>query len=377
MAAGGTTTAKRSGSPYHDSEGPRRMRACMIRATGGLDRVEIDEVPAPKSGMSLGAREVRVAVRAAALNHLDLFVVRGLPVDYAFPHILGSDGAGVVDATGPDVTTVRPGDSVLINPGVSCHDCEFCRAGDHSMCVKYSVLGEHLPGTMAEYVVVPEHNVAPIPRVEPPLTWGEAAAYSLVTLTAWRMVVTRARVRAGEWVLVWGIGGGVALAALAIAKLQGARVIATSSSDAKLAEARKLGADVTLNHARQSVAQEARALTDRRGVDVVVDNVGEATWDESVRALAKGGRLVTCGGTTGPRVVTDVRRLFWNQYTIMGSTMGTEAEYREIIRVLSRGQLRPIVDREYPFDDARAAFERLDQGRQLGKIVLRIHRTEA
>ena len=348
----------------------------MIRATGGLERVEVDEVPTPKAGMSLGAREVRVAVRAAALNHLDLFVVQGLPVNYAFPHVLGSDGAGVVDATGPDVATIRPGDPVMINPGVSCHDCEFCRAGDHSMCVKYSVLGEPLPGTMAEYVGVPEHNVAPIPRVEPPLTWGEAAAYSLVTLTAWRMVVTRARVRPGEWVLIWGIGGGVALAALGIAKLQGAHVIVTSSSDAKLAEARKLGADVTLNHTRQSVAQEARAHTDRRGVDVVIDNVGEATWEESLRALAKGGRLVTCGGTTGPRVVTDVRRLFWNQYTIMGSTMGTEAEYREIIRVLSRGQLRPVVDREYPLDGAREAFERLEQGRQFGKIVLRLHPTE-
>src|SRR5205814_9273206 len=182
----------------------------------------------------------------------------------------------------------------------------------HALCVRYRVRGEDRPGTKAEYIVVPEANVAGIPRVDPPLTWPEAAAFSLATLTAWRMVVTRARVRAGEWVLVWGIGGGVALAAMRIAKLRGARVIVTSSSDAKLAQAKQLGADVTLNHRTQSVAQEVRALTRRRGVDVVVENVGEATWEDSLRCLAKGGRLVTCGGTTGPRVVTDVRRLFWN-----------------------------------------------------------------
>ena len=198
--------------------------------------------------MSLGAREVRVNVRAAALNRLDLFVIGGLPVDYTFPHILGSDGAGVVDAAGPEVTAVRPGDAVMINPGVSCYACEFCRAGEHSLCVDYRVLGEHMPGTMAEYVVVPEQNVARIPRLEPELTWAEAAAFSLVTLTAWRMVVTRARVQAGEWVLVWGVGGGVSLAALRVAKLLGARVIATSSSDAKLEQARSLGADAVLNH---------------------------------------------------------------------------------------------------------------------------------
>jgi NADPH:quinone reductase-like Zn-dependent oxidoreductase len=356
----------------HAPEPPRSMRACVIRGIGELDQVEIADLPEPRSGMSLGAREVRVAVHAAALNHLDLFVVRGLPLDYTFPHVLGSDGAGVVDGVGPEVTAVRPGEPVLINPGVSCYACEFCQAGEHALCVSYRVLGEHLPGTMAEYIVVPEANVARIPRVDPPLTWPEAAAFSLATLTAWRMVVTRARVRAGEWVLVWGIGGGVALAAMRIAKLRGARVIVTSSSDAKLAEAKKLGADVTLNHRTQQVAQEVRALTGKRGVDVVVENVGDATWEESLRALARSGRLVTCGATTGPKVVTDVRRLFWNQYTIMGSTMGNWAEYREIVRVLSEGRLRPPVDRVYPLAEARAALERLEQGEQLGKVVVRV-----
>jgi NADPH:quinone reductase-like Zn-dependent oxidoreductase len=238
--------------------------------------------------------------------------------------------------------------------------------------VDYRLLGEHLPGTMAAYVTVPQQNLGLVPDLDPPLSWAEAAAYSLVTLTAWRMMVTRAQVRAGETVLVWGIGGGVALAVLRIAKLRGARVIVTSSSDAKLDAARRLGADVTLNHATQRVAAEVRALTGKRGVDVVVDDVGEATWEDSLRCLAKGGRLVTCGATSGPKVVTDVRRVFWNHYTIMGSTMGNAAEYAEIVRVLGKGQLRPVVDRVYPLADARAAFERLARGEQVGKVVVSI-----
>src|SRR6266487_6635403 len=340
----------------------RTMRACVIRATGGLEQIEIADVPAPGSPALLGAREVRVAVRAAALNHLDLFVVRGLPGEQRFPHILGSDGAGIVDTVGAEVTTVKPGDAVMINPGLWDGTCEFCRAGEHSLCVNFQVLGEHVSGTLAEYVMVPEANVAKVPALDPPLTWAEAAAFSLVTLTAWRMVVTRAAVRAGETVLVWGVGGGVSLAALRIAKLLGARVIVTSSSDAKLAAARPLGADVTLNHTTQRVAQEVRALTAKRGADVVVDSVGEATWEESLRVLARGGRLVTCGATSGPKVVTDLRRVFWNHYTIMGSTMGSASEYREVVRQLGAGHLRPIVDRVYPLIEARAAFERLARG---------------
>ncbi|MGH2608634.1 MAG: zinc-binding dehydrogenase, partial [Tepidiformaceae bacterium] len=275
-------------------------------------------------------------------------------------------------AVGDGVTGLAPGDRVMLNPGVSCHACEFCRAGEHSLCVTYRILGEHLPGTLAERIVVPQPNVARIPALEPALTWPEAAAFSLVTLTAWRMVVTRAQVKSGETVLVWGIGGGVSLAAFRIAKLRGARVIATSSSDAKLERARALGADVTFNHRTQKVAAEVRALTAKRGVDVVVENVGEATWPDSLRVLAKGGRLVTCGATSGPMAVTDIRRLFWNHLTIMGSTMGSEAEYREIVRILGTGALRPVVDRAYPLADARAAFERLEQGEQMGKVCVEI-----
>jgi len=312
-------------------------------------------------------------VRAAALNHLDLFVIRGLPgIAYEFPHILGADGAGVIDAVGAAVTAVRRGDRVLINPGVSDYTCEFCRAGEHSLCVRYGILGEHRSGTMAELVTIPAHNVLTIPVLDPPLTWPEAAAFSLVTLTAWRMVVTRAKLVAGEWALVWGIGGGVSLAALRIAKQVGAKVIATSSSDAKLERARELGADFTLNHQTQQIAREVRALTSKRGVDVVVENVGEATWGESLRCLAKGGRVVTCGGTSGPQLVTDVRPLFWHQYTILGSTMGNAAEYREVVRQLGLGRLRPIVDAVYPLARAREAYERLERGGQIGKVTVEI-----
>ena len=344
------------------------MRACVLTATGGIDKLNITDVPdapAPKAG------EVRVAIRSAALNHLDLFVVEGLPGGAAqLPHIVGADGAGVVESVGPGVTAVRAGDRVMINPGISDYTCEFCRAGEHSLCVNYRLLGEHLPGTVAELITVPAHNVADVPKLAQELTWAEAAAFSLVTLTAWRMLVTRARLKAGETVLVWGIGGGVSLAALRVAKLLGARVIATSSDDAKLAAARQLGADVALNHRTQEVSQEVRALTNKRGVDVVVENVGAATWDQSLRSLCRGGRLVTCGATSGPRASLDLRRLFWHHWSLLGSTMGNAAEYAEIVRRLGKGELRPIVDRGYPMVKAHEAFDRLAKGEQFGKVVI-------
>ena len=346
------------------------MRACVLTATGGLAHLAVAEVPDPGPP---GPGQVRVAVQAAALNHLDLFVAQGLPgVEYGFPHIMGADGAGLVDAVGAGVTRAVPGERVLINPGVADYSCAACRAGEHPLCPNFRLLGEHLPGTLAEFVVVPEQNVERLPPLDPALTWAEAAAFSLVSLTAWRMVVTRARVQAGETVLVWGIGGGVSLAAMRIAKLVGAKTIVTSSSDAKLHAARALGADVTLNHRTQNVAQEVRALTGKRGVEVVVENVGEATWDTSLRVLARGGRLVTCGATTGPQVAIDLRRVFWHHWTIMGSTLGTLAEYAEIVRRLGQGELRPVVDRVYPLAEARAALERLAQGGQFGKIAVDI-----
>jgi NADPH:quinone reductase-like Zn-dependent oxidoreductase len=315
-----------------------------------------------------------VRIQAAALNHLDLFVLHGLPgVTIVPPWIMGGDGAGIVEDVGSEVRDIAVGDHVVINPGISDRTCEYCLDGEQSLCVRYRLLGEHLPGTIADYVVVPAVNVRTIPAHT---SWDTAAAVSLASLTAWRMVATRAAVREGETVLIWGIGGGVAIAALQIAKLRGARVWVASSSDAKLERARALGADETFNYTTQDVAGEVRARTRKRGVDVVIDNVGQATWKDSLRALGKRGRLVTCGATTGPIVETDVRRLFWNQWTIMGSTMGNDQEYDAVIQAFRDGTLVPPIDSVYDFSDAADAFRRLESGEQFGKVVIRMGEKE-
>ncbi|HEY9448482.1 MAG TPA: zinc-binding dehydrogenase, partial [Gemmatimonadaceae bacterium] len=311
------------------------MRALTISAHGGLDRLEYrDDLPVPALR---SPTDVRVRIRAASLNHLDLFVIRGLPgVNIVAPWIMGGDGAGVVEAVGEEVRDFAVGDHVVINPGISDRSCEYCQRGEQSLCINYKLLGEHLPGTIAEYVVVPAVNLR---AISPEVPWDLAAALPLATLTAWRMVVTRAAVSERDTVLIWGIGGGVAAAALQVAKLQGARVWVTSGSDAKLDRARALGADETFNHNTIDVGREARSRTGKRGVDVVIDNVGEATWKQSLVALGKQGRLVTCGATSGPTVETDVRRLFWNQWTIMGSTMGNDRELDAVMRAFSAGML--------------------------------------
>jgi len=343
------------------------LRALTISAHGGTEQLEVrDDLPVPDPLPG----HVRVRLRAAALNRLDVFMLRGLPgLTIVPPWVMGADGTGVVDSLGEGVDSIGAGETVVINPGISDGTCEFCLAGEHSLCVRFKLLGEHLPGTLAEYVVVPSRNVLAIPDRIPP---ERAAAYTLATLTAWRMLVTRARVTAGDEVLIWGIGGGVALAALQIAKDRGARVWVTSGSDEKLARARELGADETLNHRTMQVAKEIRARTRKRGVSLVVDSVGEATWAESLGALGRGGRLVTCGGTSGPQVQTDVRRLFWNQWSIMGSTMGNESEFDAVTAEFRAGRLAPVVDSVFDLDNGRAAFERLVAGEQFGKIVVRI-----
>ncbi len=344
------------------------MRALTISAHGGLDRLEVREnLPTPELRTST---DVRVRVRAAALNRLDLFVLDGLPGITITPDwVVGSDGAGIVDAVGPEVRDVAVGDRVLIQPGISDRTCEYCRAGEQSLCVSYKILGEHLPGTCAELVVVPAPNVR---RIASSVRWEVAAALPLAALTAWRMIVTRAAVREGDLVLIWGIGGGVALAALQIAKLHGARVWVTSGSDTKLERALGLGADAAFNHRTQDVAREVRARTSKRGADVVVDTVGQATWAQSLLALGKRGRLVTCGATSGPMVETDVRRLFWNQWSILGSTMGNDRELDAMLGAFERGHLAPVVDSVHALEQGRAAYERLASPEHFGKIVVRV-----
>jgi NADPH:quinone reductase-like Zn-dependent oxidoreductase len=311
-----------------------------------------------------------VRVQAAALNRLDLLVAAGLPGStLEFPHVVGSDGAGLVEEVGESVRELRKGDRVMVNPTLSCGDCPACVEGEHSLCGRLRVVGEHCAGTIAEYVVVPAENLTPVPTAMP---WPQAAAFSLATLTAWRMLVTRARLEAGETLLIWGIGGGVALAALQIAKLIGARTIVTSGSEAKLEVARALGADVALNHGNADVVAEVRKHTGGRGADVVVDSAGEETWSDSLRAMRRGGRLVVCGATTGPMVSLDLRRLFWHQWNILGSTLGNRQEYAEIVRNAAQGRLWPVIDRVAPLAGAIAAFERLQRGEQLGKLVIEV-----
>lgn len=333
-----------------------------------MDRVEFrDDLPKPDL---LHPEDVRIRVRAAALNHLDLFVVAGLPgVTITPPWVLGADATGTIDAVGDSVTTLAVGDNVIVNPGVSDRSCEYCRAGEQPLCPHFGILGEHHPGTMAEFIVVPAANVRTIPASVPA---EQAAAFTLVTLTAWRMVVSRARVQAGENVLIWGIGGGVAVAALQICKQLGARVWAVSSSDEKLRRAAGLGADELLNRNDVDVPRVIRDRTAKRGMDVVIDNVGEATWDQSLRSLGRMGRLVSCGATSGPMVRMDARKLFWYQWNIMGSTMGNDAEFDAVVGELRAGRLLPVVDSVYSLRDGRAAFERLQSGEQFGKVVVRV-----
>ncbi len=343
------------------------MQAITISRHGGLDSIETrDDLPVPEPRRP---GDVRIRVRAGALNRLDLFVVAGLPgITITPPWIRGADASGVVDAIGDGVRSIAVGDHVALNPGLSDRTCEYCLEGEQPLCPRYGILGEHFPGTLAEYVVVPEANLRVIPATIP---FEDAAAFSLATLTAWRMIVTRARVRPGEDVLIWGIGGGVALAALQICKQIGARVWVVSGSAEKLRRAAALGADVMLNRNEIDVARTIREKTNKRGVDVVVDNVGKETWEHSLRALGRRGRLVTCGATSGPIVETDVRRLFWNQWTIMGSTMGNDAEFDAVVAELSAGRLHPVVDSVFSVAEGRAAFERLARGEQFGKIVIR------
>lgn len=323
------------------------------------------EAPRPRAG------EVLVRLRAAALNRLDLFVRNGIPgVPIALPHVPGADGCGVVEALGDGVSGLAVGDRVVLQPGLSCFRCEFCRDGERSLCVDYEILGEHVPGTFAELVTVPSENVFPAP---PNLSDEEAAAFPLAALTAWRMVVTRAAVRPGESVLVHGVGGGVATSALQIAKLAGAAlVVVTSGDEAKLEKARALGADVGLNYRTVDVAKAVRERTKKRGVDVVVDSVGEATWRVSLAAAAKRGRIVTCGATSGPNPEEEIRTIFWKQLSILGSTMGTDAEFGAMLRAVAAGRLRPVVDSVFPLAEAVRAYERLESGAAFGKVVLRV-----
>jgi len=328
------------------------VRAVRIHADGGPEVLVLEEAPDPAAGPG----DVLVRLRASALNHLDVWIRKGLP-SVPKPRILGADGAGVVEALGEGVTGLEPGDRVVLNPGIEAPDGTI------------HVVGEHGDGTNAELIAVPATNVHPIPDG---LSFEEAAAFPLVFETAYRMLVTRAGLREGEWVFLWGIGSGVSTAGLAIAKALGARTIVTSSSDAKLERARELGADVAVNHVTGDVKAAVKEATGGRGADVVVEHVGEATWRTSLDVAAREGRVTVCGATTGPNPPAALHRIWWKQLTVLGSTMGTNADFRGAYDLVAARRARPVVDEVFPLEEIRAAHERLEAGEQLGKIVLSI-----
>jgi NADPH:quinone reductase-like Zn-dependent oxidoreductase len=341
------------------------VKATIFKQHGGPEVLEYTDVPQP----TVRANEVLVEVKACALNHLDIFVRNGMPgIEIPLPHILGSDVAGIVREVGELVTWVKPGDEVMVQPGVSCGHCEACLSGRDNLCREYDMVGYRRDGGYADLVTVPGANIIPKPKE---LSWDEAAALPLVTVTAWHMLVTRASVQPGEDVLVHAAGSGVGSIAIQIAKLRGARVITTASSDDKLEKARELGADETINYTRDDWPKEVRRLTDRKGVDVVVEHTGAATWAGSISALKNNGRLVTCGATSGFDARTDLRQVFYRHLTLLGSFMGSKGELLEAMKFVATGKIRAIVDRVLPLSEARQAHELIENRAQFGKIVLK------
>jgi len=342
------------------------MKAVQIRSHGGPEVLEYTDIPEPQ----LCADEVLVRVRAAALNHLDLFVRNGIPgVKFKFPHILGSDAAGEVVAAGELCRRVQPGQRVLLSPGLSCRQCLACLEGRDNECRSYTLLGTGVPGVNRELINAPEYAVIPIPDS---LDYLHAAAAPLVFVTAWHMLLTRARLQPGEDVLVLAGSSGVGMAAIQLARWFHCRVIATAGSEEKMARCKELGASFVLNHHRDHVPTEVRKLTGKRGVDVVFEHVGSATWDRSRECLAPSGRLVTCGATTGYDVALDLRYLFSKQQSLLGSFMGTLGELHRVLRLVFDGALRPVVDSVFPLTAIRAAHERLEHTERFGKVVVEL-----
>ena len=343
------------------------MRAIVLREHGGPEVLRLEEDfpdPVPRPG------EILVRVRACALNHLDLWTRKGQAgKSPAFPHVLGNDIAGEIAALPYPVEGLVAGQRVMLQPGTSCGRCRMCLSGEDSSCREYRILGAHVHGGYAELVRCPAQNAIPIPDS---IAFEDAAAFPLVFLTAWRMLVVRARLRRGEDVLVWAAGSGVGMAAIQIAKALGARVIATAGSADKLARAKELGADAVVDHHAQDVVAEARRFTGKKGVDVVIEHTGAATWERSILSLAQRGRLVTCGATTGADAKTELRHLFAKQLSLLGSYMGSKADLLDVARLFFEGALRPVVHATLPLAEAARAHETMEASRHFGKIVLKV-----
>jgi 2-desacetyl-2-hydroxyethyl bacteriochlorophyllide A dehydrogenase len=340
------------------------MKCVRIHEHGSVERLVFDDVPTP----SIGSNDVLIRVKATSMNHLDIWVRQGLPgVKFPLPLIPGVDAAGVVEELGGEVRHVSVGDRVVVAQGISCGHCKACLNGDDNLCKDYRLIGEHRDGADAEFLAVPGRNIL---KLSDSVSFESAAASALVFLTAWQMLVNKAKVQPGDDVLVVGASSGVGSAAIQIAKMVGARVIATTSSEEKAATARQLGADEVINYKSQSVLDQVRRLTEKKGVEVVFDHVGLSVWEECIKAMAKGGRLVTCGATSGYEAKIDLRYVFYKQLQILGSTMGRKGDLITILNLIERGLLRPVIDRVMPLAEVRSAHEIVEQGKHFGKIVL-------
>ncbi|MBI3006007.1 MAG: zinc-binding dehydrogenase [Ignavibacteriales bacterium] len=340
------------------------MNCVRIHEHGGLDKLIYEEIPTPK----IKADEVLVNVKATSLNHIDIWIRQGLPgVKIALPMIPGVDAAGVVAEVGSAVRHVKPGDRVVVAQGISCGHCKFCLNGSDNLCKDYILIGEHRDGADAEFLAIPGRNVLPLSEK---ISFEQAAAGALVFLTAWQMLVEKAQVQPGDDVLCVGVGSGIGSAAIQIAKLFGARVIATTSSEEKVEKAKEIGADDVVNYKKQSVSEEIRKLTSKKGVEIIIDHVGKSVWDECIRSLTKGGKLVTCGATSGYDAVTDLRYVFYKQLQILGSTMGKKGDLVTILKFFEEGKLKPVIDRMMPLSQIKEAHRILEEGKQFGKIVL-------
>ncbi len=341
------------------------MKAIVFHQHGGPEVLRYEDIPDPTPA----AGEVLLEVKATSINHIDIFLRRGLPgIKIPFPKIAGSDASGIVREVGRGVVTPKAGDRVTINPGISCARCEFCTAGYGSQCLTFSIVGEHIDGAYAELLRIPAHIVQPIPDS---MSFEDAAAAPLVFVTAWSMLIGKGSIRPGDDVLILAAGSGVGTAAIQIAKMAGCRVFVTASTDEKLERARQLGADVLINYRNVEFDKKIRELTDRRGVDLVVDYIGSDTWVRSLRSARRGGRILTCGATTGFDPKTDLRQIFYRQLQVLGSTMGSHREFLDVMKCIFRGQLKPVIDRVLPLTDVQLGHELIENRNVFGKIVLK------
>lgn len=342
------------------------MKALVFEEHGPIDNLKVLEVPEPKPKK----QEVLIKIKASALNHLDLFVLKGWKgLDLKFPHICGADGTGTVVEVGEEAPGFKEGDEVVINPGISCMSCPSCFKGEHSLCREFGILGEHFPGTFAEYISVPYFNLEKAPEH---LNDEERASFPLTFLTSYRMLFKKGKIKAGDKILIHGASSGVSIASLIFSKIAGCKVFVTSSKDDALIKSKELGADYLINYHKENVFKKIMEITGGDGVDLVIDSVGRETWLTSLKSVKKGGKIITCGATTGPDPQEEIRLIFWKQIEILGSTMSSISEFKEMVNLIKIMKIKPVVDSVIPLKEGKEGYKKLEEGRHFGKIVLKI-----